>query len=210
MREETYPFVMQPLPYEYNALSPVIEEETLHIHHGKHYQTYVNNLNAALADYPEMQKLSLKEILRMITKLPPTIQTAVRNQGGGVYNHQMYFDSMKAPIGQMPTDALEAAIERDFGSFNQWKEEMKQAALAQFGSGWAYLVADAAGTLSIVKVANQDVPDLAVYEPLLPLDVWEHAYYLQYRNRRAEYIDGWFRLINWKKVAKRYEQQKAM
>lgn len=205
MRDETYPFIVRPLPYEYDALVPVLDEETMHFHHDKHYKTYVDNLNSALSDYPELQKKSLKELLSSIDKLLPQIQTPIRNNGGGVFNHELYFDSMKSPAGQEPEGALAEAIERDFGSYRQWKEQMKQAAVGRFGSGWAWLVADCNGQLSIVQTANQDVPDLDDYTPILLVDVWEHAYYLQYQNRRADYVDGWFNLINWRKAAKRYE-----
>lgn len=206
MKEETYPFVAKPLPYEYDALVPVLDQETLHFHHDKHYKTYVDNLNAALSDYPELQKLGLSDLLRQIDRLPAAIQTAVRNNGGGVYNHELYFDSMKSPVGQEPSGLLLEAIERDFGSLQQWKEQMKQAAVGKFGSGWAWLVTDSDGKLSIVQTSNQDVPDLNKLIPLLLTDVWEHAYYLQYQNRRADYVDGWFNLINWRKVQKRYEE----
>ena len=205
MKAETYPFVVRPLPYEYDALVPVLDAETLTFHHDKHYKTYVDNLNAALADYPELQKKSLTELLTQIDMLPAAIQTAVRNNGGGVYNHELYFDSMKSPVGQEPSGALAEAIDRDFGSYRQWKEQIKQAAVGKFGSGWAWLAADKNGVLSIVQTANQDVPNLEAYTPLLLVDVWEHAYYLQYQNRRADYVEGWFNLINWRKAGKRYE-----
>ena len=205
MKAETYPFVVRPLPYEYDALVPVLDAETLTFHHDKHYKTYVDNLNAALADYPELQKKSLTERLTEIDMLPAAIQTAVRNNGGGVYNHELYFDSMKSPVGQEPSGALAEAIDRDFGSYRQWKEQMKQAAVGKFGSGWAWLAADKNGVLSIVQTANQDVTNLEAYTPILLVDVWEHAYYLQYQNRRADYVDGWFHLINWRKAGKRYE-----
>lgn len=206
MKAETYPFVVRPLPYEYDALVPVLDEETLTFHHDKHYKTYVDNLNSALADYPELQKKSLKELLTGINTLPAAIKTAVRNNGGGVYNHELYFDSMKSPMGQEPSGPLAEAIDRDFGSYRQWKEQMKQAAVSKFGSGWAWLVADKDGILSIVQTANQDVPDLDEYMPILLVDIWEHAYYLQYQNRRADYVEGWFSLINWRKAGKRYEE----
>lgn len=206
MKAETYPFVVRPLPYEYDALVPVLDEETLTFHHDKHYKTYVDNLNSALADYPELQKKSLTELLTGINTLPAAIKTAVRNNGGGVYNHELYFDSMKSPMGQEPSGALAEAIDRDFGSYRQWKEQMKQAAVSKFGSGWAWLVADKDGILSIVQTANQDVPDLDEYTPILLVDIWEHAYYLQYQNRRADYVEGWFSLINWRKAGKRYEE----
>ena len=206
MKAETYPFVVRPLPYEYDALIPVLDEETLTFHHDKHYKTYVDNLNAALADYPELQKKSLTELLTDINRLPAAVKTAVRNNGGGVYNHELYFDSMKSPVGQEPSGALAEAIDRDFGSYRQWKEQMKQAAVGRFGSGWAWLVSDKNGVLSIVQTANQAVPDLEEYVPVLLVDVWEHAYYLQYQNRRADYVEGWFGLINWRKAGMRYEE----
>ncbi len=206
MKEETYPFVVKPLPYEYDALVPVLDQETMHFHHDKHYKTYVDNLNAALSDYPELQKTGLSDLLRQIDKLPAAIQTPVRNNGGGVYNHELYFDSMKSPVGQEPSSILLEAINRDFGSLQQWKEQMKQAAVGRFGSGWAWLVTDKDGKLSIVQTANQDVPDLNKVTPVFLVDVWEHAYYLQYQNRRADYVEGWFSLINWRKAEKRYEE----
>jgi Superoxide dismutase len=206
MKEETYPFVAKPLPYEYDALVPVLDQETMHFHHDKHYKTYVDNLNAALSDYPELQKTGLSDLLCQIDKLPAAIQTPVRNNGGGVYNHELYFDSMKSPVGQEPSGILLEAINRDFGSLQQWKEQMKQAAVGRFGSGWAWLVTDKDGKLSIVQTANQDVPDLNKVTPVFLVDVWEHAYYLQYQNRRADYVEGWFSLINWRKAEKRYEE----
>ena len=202
---ETYPFVVRPLPYEYDALVPVLDEETLHFHHDKHYKTYVDNLNNVLSEYPELQNMSLKELLSDIEVLPAQVQTPIRNNGGGVFNHEFYFESMKNPVGQIPEGALAEAIEKDFGSYEKWKEQMKQAAVSKFGSGWAWLVSAPQGELSILHTANQDVPDLNEFTPILPVDVWEHAYYLQYQNRRAEYVEGWFDLINWKKAAGRYE-----
>lgn len=206
MQAETYPFVVQPLPYDYDALTPILDERTLHFHHDKHYKTYVDNLNAVLADYPELQKMSLKELLTNSGSLPAAAQTAIRNNGGGVFNHELYFGTMRQPMGQMPDGALANAINRDFGSYNQWKEQMKQAALSQFGSGWAWLVTDKGGKLSIVQTPNQNVPDLSQVTPILLVDVWEHAYYLQYQNLRAAYLDGWFNLIHWKKVERLYEE----
>ena len=205
MKTETYPFVARPLPYEYDALIPVLDGETLHFHHDRHYKTYVDNLNHTLADYPELQRLSLKELLSDIEALPAQAQIPIRNNGGGVFNHELYFDSMKSPVGQEPSGVLAEAIERDFGSYKQWKEQMKQAAVSKFGSGWAWLVADEKGQLTILQTANQDVPDLNKYTPIFLVDVWEHAYYLQYQNRRADYVEGWFDLINWRKAGKRYE-----
>ena len=207
MKDATYPFVVQPLPYEYDALTPVIDEETMRFHHDKHYKTYVDNLNNILADYPELQKTGLKELLINLENLPAAARTPIQNNGGGVFNHELYFDAMKSPVGQETSGTLEDAIKRDFGSYQQWKEQMKQAAVSKFGSGWAWLLTDKAGKLSIVQTANQDVPDLLEYTPVFLVDVWEHAYYLQYQNRRADYVEGWFDLINWRKAQKRYEER---
>lgn len=206
MRDETYPFVVKPLPYEYDALTPVLDANTLMFHHDKHYKAYVDNLNNTLADYPELQKMSLKELLTGLEELPAAARTPIRNNGGGVYNHELYFDSMKCPVGQEPSGALAEALVRDFGSVQQWKEKMKQAAVTKFGSGWAWLLTDENGILTLQQTANQDVPDLTIYTPIFLVDVWEHAYYLQYQNRRPDYVDGWFTLINWKKAARRYEE----
>lgn len=206
MREETYPFVMKQLPYEYDDLLPVLDEATLHFHHDKHYKNYVDGLNAALADYPEYHSTGLRELLTMIPALPAAIQTPVKHNGGGVYLHELYFDGMKGREWIDPEGCLKAAIIRDFGTVKQWKDKMKQEAAGVFGSGWAVLVTDDKGKLSIVKTANQDVPDLRRYEPILAADVWEHAYYLQYQNRRIDYVQEWFRLINWRKAARRYEE----
>lgn len=204
MQAETYPFVVRPLPYEYDALLPVLDAETMTFHHDKHYATYVNNLNSILADYPELQKLSLTELLSDVDALPGAAQNPIRNNGGGVFNHELYFDAMKSPVGQEPCGKLAEAILRDFGSYLQWKEMMKQAAVSKFGSGWAWLLSDKAGKLQITQTTNQDVPYLKEYTPIFLVDVWEHAYYLQYQNRRADYVEGWFGLINWRKAEKKY------
>lgn len=207
MKEESYPFVVRPLPYEYDALTPVLNEETLRFHHDKHYKTYVDNLNNTLSDYPELQKKSLKELLLNLDDIPLPARTAVRNNGGGVYNHELYFNTMRSPAGQAPEGELAEAIKRDFGSYRQWQDQMKQAAVSKFGSGWAWLLTNKEGNLSIVQTANQDIPDIGIYTPLFLVDVWEHAYYLQYQNRRADYVEGWFDLINWRKAEKRYEER---
>ena len=207
MKAEIYPFVVRPLPYEYDALMPVLDETTLEFHHDKHYKTYVDNLNNILADYPELQQKSLQELLTQLEELRMAARVGIRNNGGGVYNHELYFDAMKSPAGQEPVGDLAEAINRDFGSYKQWQEQMKQAAVSKFGSGWAWLLSDKAGKLSIVQTANQDVPDFLEYTPIFLVDVWEHAYYLQYQNRRADYVDGWFSLINWRKAQKRYEER---
>jgi len=202
--QSRYPYMVRPLPYDYDELIPILDEETLRFHHDKHYKTYVDNLNNALKDYPNLQEKTLVELLGDLEQIPAEIRTAVRNNGGGVYNHELYFDGMKSPVGQAPFGCLKEAINRDFGSYQDWKAKMKQAAIGQFGSGWAWLVSDRDGKLSIVQTPNQEVPDLKKYVPLFLVDVWEHAYYLQYQNRRADYVEGWFGLIDWRKAEERF------
>lgn len=199
-----YPFELRPLPYGYDALSPEIGEKTLHFHHDKHLQTYVDNLNKALADCPGFQHKSLEDILKNLGELPEAKRTAVRNNAGGVYNHYLYFDCMSGK-GSAVDGALAQAMERSFGPFEEWKRQMKEAALGQFGSGYAWLVSDKDGSLSVTKTPNQDCPISQGLWPLLCVDVWEHAYYLDYQNRRADYVDAWFDLINWDFVRGRYE-----
>ena len=206
MKQQHYPFQLEPLPYSYDALEPFIDQSTLHFHHDKHLQTYVDNLNKTLAPFPQLHNKTLEELLCNLDDIPADIRTAVQNNGGGVYNHQLYFDSMRSPAGQEPCGALEEALVRDFGSVRQWKEQMSQAATGVFGSGWAWLVSDQDGTLMVLTTANQDVPDLKLYTSIFPIDVWEHAYYLQYQNRRPDYVEGWHKLIHWKKAGRRYEQ----
>jgi Fe-Mn family superoxide dismutase len=198
-----YPFTLEPLPYDYDALVPYIDARTLHFHHDKHLQTYVDNLNKALENYPEYHDCSLEDLLLQNEELPDEIRTAVKNNAGGVYNHELYFACMGKVNHSMPSGALLDAINESFGSFDQWKEEMKAAALAQFGSGWAYLVEDEDAKLSIVKTPNQDTPLPMGLKPVVLVDVWEHAYYLQYQNRRAEYVDNWFATVDWDAVALR-------
>ena len=173
--------------------------------HIKHFQTYVDNLNTALADCPECQSKPLDELLKNLDRLPDPKRTAIRNNGGGVYNHLLYFDGMCACHSSRPSGGLAMAMERDFGSFEGWKEQMKAAALGQFGSGYAWLVSETSGKLSVMKLPNQDCPLSMGLWPVLCLDVWEHAYYLDYQNRRAEYVDRWFERVNWPFAQERYE-----
>lgn len=203
--EMKYPYQLPPLPYAYGALIPDIGERTLCFHHDKHFRTYVDNLNTALADCPECQSKSLEELLRRLDELPDPKRTAIRNNGGGVYNHMLYFAGMCSCRSARPSGALGEAMERDFGSFENWKAEMKAAALGQFGSGYAWLVSESSGSLSVMKLPNQDCPLSMGLRPLLCLDVWEHAYYLDYQNRRADYVDNWFHRVNWHFVQERYE-----
>ncbi len=192
--EKTYPFELPPLPYEYNALEPYIDEATMHFHHDKHHKTYVDNLNKALEGFPEYQSWTLNDLLARLNELPDGLKTAVRNNGGGAYNHDLFF-SLMAPAGQK---ALPDVVDA-FGGLDNWKKDMKAAALGQFGSGFAWVVLDG-GKLKILALPNQDNPLSMGLKPILPLDVWEHAYYLKYQNVRADYIDAWFNVINWSGV----------
>lgn len=203
--KNSYPFELMDLPYDYSALEQSISKTTLEFHHDKHHQTYVNNLNTALADAKQFQKMKLEDILKSLDKLPSEIVTAVTNNAGGVFNHNFYFEALTAPSTTSPTKQLEEAINKAFGSFEEFAAEFKKAALSQFGSGWAWLVVDADGTLKIIKTANQETPLKDDHKPLLTIDVWEHAYYLDYQNRRADYIDSYMKVINWTVVSKRYQ-----
>lgn len=198
---EHYPFPLKPLPYAYNALQPVIDARTLHFHHDKHLKTYVDRLNEALSPYPMYHTWNLEMILANINELPEQIRRSVWENGGGVYNHQLYFDSMTSR-STSPSPAFQQAVISSFGSMAQWKNTMKNAAVTLFGSGWVWTVQDDSGQLKILQTANQDA--VFPYRPVLLVDVWEHAYYLQYQNRRADYVENWFRLINWDVVSQRF------
>ncbi|NCB73513.1 MAG: superoxide dismutase [Clostridia bacterium] len=200
---KAYPFELTPLTYDYSALEPGISKTTLEFHHDKHHAAYVTNLNNVLADNKDFKKKSLEEILQSLDKLPADIAVAVTNNAGGVFNHDFYFEALTAPGKTVPTKKFEDAIIKDFGSFESFLEEFKKAAMAQFGSGWAWLVFDADANLKIVRTANQDTPLKDHLKPLLTIDVWEHAYYLDYQNRRAEYVDAYLKAVNWDVVSKR-------
>ena len=192
-----------PLPYSYDALEPLIDAETLYYHHDKHLKTYVDNLNNIIKPYEKYHSWSLLKLLLNIDLLPGEIQTPVKNNGGGVFNHEMYFTLM-TPNKTEPHGKILKDIEKTFGLFENFKQELKKTALGQFGSGYAWLVKN--GGLKIIGKPNQDPPiDLNTY-PLLPVDVWEHAYYLKYKNRRDKYFDSWFQLIDWNKLNDEYEQ----
>ncbi len=206
-----YPFTLTPLPYPYDTLSPVIGEDTLHFHHDKHMNAYVDNLNKAVEPHTELHDLTLNALLSHLNQLPQTIQTAVRNNGGGVYNHTLYFSTIGAPTaGTQPDAALKSAIDRDFGSMEEMQTQLAQAAVTRFGSGWAYVVSDAQGKLSICSTPNQDVPDLTQYVPLMTVDVWEHAYYLDYQNRRPDYVKAFLTLTDWNAVSKHYADRASL
>lgn len=197
---------LPPLPYDYNALEPHIDEQTMRIHHDKHHAAYVNNLNAALEGHPDLAALSIEELLRGIDRVPEAIRTAVRNNGGGHANHTLFWEIMKPGGSKEPTGELAAAINQTFGSFEKFKEEFSKAAIGRFGSGWAWLVVDAQGGLKVYSTANQDSPLMQGDTPILGIDVWEHAYYLKYQNKRPDYIAAFWNVINWAEVERRYEE----
>lgn len=192
------------LPYAYDALEPHIDAKTMEIHHSRHHQTYVTNLNAALADLPELAALPLEALLARIDSLPAQVQGAVRNHGGGHANHSLFWQVMSPQGGGEPDGELAAAIERDLGGLEAFKQSFTQAALSRFGSGWAWLVVDGRGKLQVVSSANQDSPLMEGLTPILGLDVWEHAYYLKYQNKRPDYIAAFYNVIDWDEVARRY------
>ncbi len=198
------PFELPPLPYDYNALEPHIDEATMRFHHDNHHNTYVTNLNNALANHPDLQGKSLEELLGNLDAVPESIRTAVRNNGGGHWNHSLFWELMAPNAGGEPTGALAAAINSAFGSFAEFKEKFKAAALGRFGSGWAWLVAAPDGTLSITSTPNQDNPLMEGKKAILGIDVWEHAYYLKYQYKRPAYVDAWWNVVNWNKVAELY------
>lgn len=201
-----YPYTLPPLLYEYAALQPHIDEQTMKIHHTKHHQGYVDKLNKALEPFPEFQKKPLQELLTNLKQLPEEIRTDVRNQGGGHMNHTFFWQCMSPDGGGEPSGALAQAIAKTFGSFKAFQEQMDAAALKCFGSGWAWLVLDSAHQLKIIATANQDSPLLQGLIPLLGIDVWEHAYYLKYQNRRAEYTAAWWHVVHWSFVEAEYNK----
>ncbi len=197
---EHYPFTLLPLPYAYNALEPYIDEETMRVHHDKHVGTYVENLNKALENYPEFHSWSLDKLLYNIASLPEEIQTKVRNNGGGVFNHNLYFSVLGPERGMQPEGNFMNAVKKEFGSLDNFLKILKEKALSVFGSGYAYVVLNRNGKLMIITTKNQDTPLEQNLYPVLPVDVWEHAYYLKHKNKRADYIEDLFKVINWKRV----------
>ncbi|PKL01593.1 MAG: superoxide dismutase [Tenericutes bacterium HGW-Tenericutes-1] len=195
------------LNYNYNALEPFIDELTMTIHHTKHHQAYVDNLNAALDKHPELYNTSLEELLINLETLPSDIQTAVKNNGGGHYNHSLFWTLLKVNNGELPKGALKDDIETSFGSFENFKDLFSNAAKTRFGSGWAWLIVNKHNRLEIVSTPNQD-PVFTHGKPILGLDVWEHAYYLKYQNRRPEYINAFFNVVNWDAVTELYKKAK--
>ena len=193
---------LPPLPYPSDALEPHIDKQTMEIHHGKHHNAYVTNLNAALEKHPELQSKSIEDLLRGINTVPEDIRTAVRNNGGGHANHTMFWQIMGPNGGGAPSAAIAEAITSSFGSFDKLKEEVKKAAVGRFGSGWAWVI-DTGGKLSVESTANQDSPVMEGKKAVFGIDVWEHAYYLKYQNRRPDYVDAWWNVVNWSEINKR-------
>jgi len=199
------PFSLPPLPYAYDALEPYIDARTMQIHHDKHHAAYVANLNKAVAEFPNVAQMSVEGMLKDLGAIPEKIRTAVRNNGGGDYNHTLFWQMLKKDGGE-PKGALASAMDKAFGNFSVFKEQWTKAALGQFGSGWAWLVMDGDKKLSIEPSANQDSPISHGREPLLGIDVWEHAYYLKYQNRRPDYVAAFFHVIDWDFVSQRYDK----
>lgn len=205
---QTGPYSLPPLPYPPNALEPHIDQRTMELHHGRHHQAYVTNLNNALKDHGEAAKLPLQDLLAKFGELPESIRTAVRNNGGGHANHTMFWEVM-GPGGGRPSGELAAAIDRDFGGLDKLQEQFNAAGLRVFGSGWVFVTVDATGKLALVTRPNQDTPLMEGGRVLIGNDVWEHAYYLLYQNRRGDYLKAWWNVVNWQKVGERYAAAKA-
>lgn len=201
-------FTLPELKFERDALEPYIDEETMTIHHDKHHQTYVNNLNAALEGHSELQSKSLEALLTDLNAIPEDIRTAVRNNGGGHYNHSLFWEILTPGGSTQPVGDLKQAIDNELNGFDAFKQQFSSAAAGQFGSGWAWLAVDSQNKLKVVSTPNQDNPLLAGDTPILGIDVWEHAYYLKYQNRRPEYIKNFFNVINWDVVSTNYDKAK--
>ena len=201
-------FTVPPLPYAFDALEPYIDKMTMEIHHDKHHGAYVNNLNKALEPHPDLQKKTLEELLaNNCAIVPDNIKTAVRNNGGGAINHTMFWTIMAPNAGGAPTGNVASAINSAFGGFDAFKEKFNAAATGRFGSGWAWLIKSSKG-VEVISTANQDSPLMEGHFPIMGLDVWEHAYYLKYQNRRPEYITAWWSLVNWPEIEKRFNSAK--
>jgi Fe-Mn family superoxide dismutase len=199
------PFSLPPLPYPADALEPHIDKMTMEIHHGKHHNAYVTNLNKALESAPNLATKTIEELLaNNCAMVPDNIKTAVRNNGGGHINHSMFWTIMGPKAGGQPSGALADAIKSAFGGFDQFKEKINNAGVARFGSGWAWLIRDSSGKLDIISTANQDSPVMEGKYPVMGVDVWEHAYYLKYQNRRPDYLAAWWNVVNWSAIEKRF------
>jgi len=199
-------YELPPLPYDYSALEPYIDTQTMQLHHDKHHQTYVTNVNNALQGHDQLAAMSVDDLLRNIKQVPESIRTAVQNNAGGHSNHSMFWNIMTPNGGGEPTGNLASAIQQAFGSFDAFKTAFNDAGTKRFGSGWAWLVLDTNRKLQVISTANQDSPLMSGMYPVMGNDVWEHAYYLKYQNRRPEYLNAWWNVVNWDAIAHRYEQ----
>lgn len=202
--ETTGAIKLPPLPYAYEALEPHIDAKTMQFHHDKHHAAYVKNLNAALDKHPELKKKSVEELLRKLDTVPEDIRKVVRNNGGGHVNHSMFWEIMKPKGGGEPTGEIASAINQNFGSFAAFKKQFNEAGASRFGSGWVWLVRNKNGKLEVTSTANQDSPLSEGKYPILGNDVWEHAYYLNYQNRRPDYLEAWWNVVNWEEINKRF------
>ena len=198
-------FTLPPLPFDYNALEPHLDEQTMRVHHDKHHQAYVTNLNTALEAHPELQQLSVEAILKDLSKVPEAVRTAVRNNGGGHSNHTLFWEWMKPGGAKEPQGTLAKEMESVFGGLAAFKEQFQKAGMGRFGSGWAWLVRQKSGKLAITSTPNQDSPIMDGDHAVLGCDVWEHAYYLKYQNRRADYLGAWWNVVNWSVAGERYK-----
>jgi len=202
-------FELPPLPYDYAALEPHIDTQTMQIHHDKHHAAYVTNLNNALQGQAQFETMSVESILRQINSVPENIRTAVRNNGGGHANHTMFWEIMTPGGSSQPTGDLAASLDQTFGSFDQFKASFNDAGVKRFGSGWAWLVLGTDGKLQVISTANQDSPFMDGLYPVMGNDVWEHAYYLKYQNRRPDYLNAWWNVVNWDVVGARYQKARS-
>jgi len=201
-------YSLPPLPYDFGALEPHIDAKTMEIHYTKHHQAYVTNLNNALKDHADLQGKTIEDLIASLDAIPESIRTAVRNNGGGHANHSLFWQIMKPGGGGEPTGALAAAITSDLGGFTSFKDALSKAAMGRFGSGWAWLIVGKDGKLVVNSTPNQDSPLFEALTPLLGLDVWEHAYYLKYQNRRADYAAAWWNTLNWEEIGRRFASAK--
>lgn len=204
-----YPFELPDLGYAYDALEPHIDARTMEIHHSKHHAGYASKFNAALEAHPELHDRSAESLVADLASLPESIRTAVRNNGGGYVNHALFWDVMTPGGAAAPSGDLAAAIDQAFGSFDAFAEKLSAAAAGQFGSGWGWLAVDASGALQVVSTANQDSPLTQGMTPILGVDVWEHAYYLHYQNRRPDYLSAWWNVVNWDRVTARFDAARS-
>jgi len=202
-------YELPPLPYDYSALEPYIDTQTMQLHHDKHHAAYVTNVNAALQNNSEFASLPIDELMRRLNDVPENIRTAVRNNGGGHVNHSMFWKIMTPNGGGEPTGELASAIQQAFGSFDAFKTALNDAGVKRFGSGWTWLVLDRSGKIQVMSTANQDSPLTEGLYPVMGNDVWEHAYYLKYQNRRPEYLNAWWNVVNWNEIARRYAEGRS-